>query len=99
MARKVCLVTITERSGTRHSAQVEADSLYEAAVLGVERLRRDPWTSPIGPTTPLEIEVREPAAQHVVTLAQVRRWLDGATTNPTEAVKKVKLKGVLREVR
>lgn len=61
-------------------------------MLGVQRLRGNPWTSPIGPSTPLEIEVREPGALHVVTLAQVRRWLDGATSNPNEAVKKVKLK-------
>jgi hypothetical protein len=67
-------------------------------VFGVERLRREPRTSPICPTTPLEIDVPEPAAQHVVTLAQVRRWLNRATTHPNEAVKKVKLKGVLREV-
>jgi hypothetical protein len=47
----------------------------------------------------LEIEVREPTTQHVVTLGQVQRWLDGATANPNEAAKKVKLKGMLREVR
>jgi hypothetical protein len=96
MARKICLVTLTAPGGLRHTAQVEAESLYEAAVLGVQRLRGDPWTSPIGPSTPLEIEVREPGAVHVVTLAQVQRWLDGATTNPNEAVRKVQLRGMLK---
>jgi hypothetical protein len=89
-------VTGTAPGGLPHTAQVEAESLYEAAVLGVQRLRGDPWTSPIGPSTPLEIEVREPGAFHVATLAQVQRWLDGATTNPNEEVRKVQLKGMLR---
>jgi hypothetical protein len=27
----------------RHAAEVEAESLYEAAVLGIQKLSRDPW--------------------------------------------------------
>ena len=49
----------------------------------------------IGPGTKLEIEVREPAVKHALSVEQVERWLAGATKNPTEATKKAKLKLLL----
>ena len=39
--------------------------------------------------------VRHPGTMHAVSLQQVERWLAGATTNPNEASKKVKLKMLL----
>jgi hypothetical protein len=39
--------------------------------------------------------VRHPGTTHAVSLQQVERWLAGATTNPNEASKKVKLKMLL----
>jgi hypothetical protein len=68
---------------------------YEAAVLGIRRLNEDPWLEKIGPATVLEIEVRHPGTTHAVSLQLVERWLAGATTNPNEASKKVKLKMLL----
>ena len=92
---KVCAVSFTDVRGIKHSAEVEAESLYEAAVQGIRRLNQDPWIERIGPGTKLEIEVREPCAKHVLTVEQVERWLAGATTNPTEATKKKTLKLLL----
>jgi hypothetical protein len=95
MALKQCAVSFTDVRGIRHSADVEAESLFEAAVQGIRRLNQDPWIERIGPGTKLEIDVREPAARHVLTVEQVERWLAGSTTNPTEATKKKKLKLLL----
>jgi hypothetical protein len=95
MALKLCAVSFTDIRGIRHTAEVEAESLYEAAVQGIRRLNQDPWIERIGPATKLEIEVREPAAKHSLTVEQVERWLAGATPNPTEATKKKKLKLLL----
>ncbi len=81
--------------GIRHSADVEADSLFEAVVLGVRRLNQDSWIERIGPATVLDVEVREPGTKHAISLQQVERWLAGATTNPNEASKKAKLKMML----
>ena len=81
--------------GVRHAAEVEAESLYEAAVLGVRRLNEDPWLEKIGPATILEIEVRAPGTTHTISLQQVERWLAGATKNPYESMKKAKLKMIL----
>jgi hypothetical protein len=35
-------VSFTDVRGTRRSAEVEAESLYEAAILGIRRLNQDP---------------------------------------------------------
>lgn len=95
MSLKQCAVSFTDVRGITHSAEVEAESLYEAAVQGIRRLNQDPWIERIGPGTKLEIEVREPSTKHVLSVDQVERWLAGATANPTEATKKKKLKLLL----
>lgn len=95
MGLKQCAVSFTDVRGIRHSADVEAESLYEAAVQGIRRLNQDPWIERIGPGTRLEIDVREPCVTHVLSVEQVERWLAGATKNPTEATKKAKLKLLL----
>lgn len=95
MGVKACSVSFTDIRGIRHTAEVEAESLYEAAVQGIRRLNQDPWLERIGPGTKLEIEIREPSAKHSMTVEQVQRWLAGTTKNPTEATKKAKLKLLL----
>lgn len=92
MAVRACLVSFTDTRGIRHSAEVEAESLYEAVVVAVTRFRRDPWMEQVGDATVLDVEVREPATRHSLSLKQVERWLSGATTNPHEASRKAKLK-------
>lgn len=95
MGIKVCSVSFTDVRGLRHTADVEAESLYEAAVQGIRRLNQDPWIERIGPGTVLTIEIREPSATHSVTVEQVERWLAGATKSPIEATRKAKLKLLL----
>lgn len=95
MSLKSCAVSFMDVRGIRHTAEVEAESLYEAAVQGIRRLNQDPWIERIGPGTKLEIEVREPCVKHALSVEQVERWLAGSTKNPTEATKKAKLKLLL----
>jgi hypothetical protein len=92
---RVCAVWFKDVRGIRHSIDVEADSLYEAAVLAVRRFREDPWIDSIGPATLLNIEVRAPTTEHAITLQQVERWLGASTSNPGESMKKAKLKNLL----
>jgi hypothetical protein len=95
MAARACVVSFVDGRGIRHSAEVEAESLYEAAVLGIKRLNQDPWIERVGPAAQVDIEVREPGTRHRISLQQVERWLAGATSNPTEATRKAKLKTLL----
>jgi methyltransferase (TIGR00027 family) len=62
-------------SGTTHSVDVEAETLYAAVVLAVQRFRKDIWGEAIGNGTPLEVEIREAPTKHPLTLGQVERWL------------------------
>jgi hypothetical protein len=94
---RTCAVSFLDIRGIRHVAEVQAESLYEAAILASRVFKGDPWAEDLGSSTPLEIEVREPAAKHAITLKQVERWLDGVTTSPNDMVKKSKLKMLMME--
>jgi hypothetical protein len=58
-------VSFISPSGVRHSVDVSAESVYEAAAFGPSRLRRDEWADQIAPGTPIEITVREPLSNLV----------------------------------
>lgn len=92
---RICAVSFADMRGVRHTVEVQAESLFEAAILGVRTFRGDPWIEHVGPATVLDVEVREPAAKHAITMIQVERWLEGASTSPNEGVKKAKLKDLL----
>ena len=74
---------------------VEAESLYEAAVKAIARFREDPWMEQVGTATSLDIDVRESAMKHSVTLKQVESWLASTSTSPHIASRKVRLKMML----
>lgn len=95
MPAKTCLVTVTDIRGVLHSAKVEADSLFEAAVLGLSALKKDGWAGEAGPATRLEVSIQAPLVTHVVTVQQIQRWLDGASISPNEQVRKQKLKELM----
>jgi hypothetical protein len=95
MATKTCIVSFAGPSGTRHSVEIAADTLYEAAIVGFSLLRQDGWVDPIAPGTQLEIQVRHPATTHRVSLAQLRRWVEGVAVGPEETLRKRRLKTLL----
>ena len=97
MALRTCTVSFTGPSGLRHSVEVTAESIYEAAALGVSALKNSGWADAIALGTELEVQVREPATTHRLTVQQIRRWCDGVAVRPDETLKKRRLKG--RELR
>jgi hypothetical protein len=66
---KTCTVTYSDLDGASHSVEVPADSLYEAAALGLQAFRKAPFIdlNP-GPASRLGVVVREPAVGHAVTM-------------------------------
>jgi len=66
-----------------------------AAALGVSALRKSGWADAIAPGTELEIQVREPATSHRLTVGQIQRWCDGVAVSPDETLKKRRLKQLL----
>jgi hypothetical protein len=81
--------------GIRHVAEVQAESLFEAAALALQAFRESGWVDGIGPATRLEVEVRGPVTRHVVTVGQLRRWVDGAATSPVEWLKRERLRAAV----
>jgi len=87
-----CLVSYLDTSGIRHTVEVEAESLYEAVLLGVQAFREhdcDP-----GEVRPIDVEMRK-SITHTLTLSRVQQWLDGACRSPKEKVTKERLKALL----
>ena len=96
MPPRSCTVSFTGPSGIRHSMEVTAESLYEAAALGLSLLLKEGWSEPIAPGTQLEVQVREPATIHTVSLMQIRRWCDGVAISPDDVLKRQRVKAMLR---
>jgi hypothetical protein len=94
VAVRTCVVSFLGPSGIRHSVEVEAETLYEAAVLAVTRFRQDIWGEAVTAGTTLDVEVREPSTTHSLTLQQVERWLASPGT-PHDASRKARLKLML----
>jgi hypothetical protein len=92
---RLCTVSFKAATGISHSVEVEAESLYEAAALGLARLKEDGWIEGLGPATILEIQVREPATHHSITVERLHRWIDGTTASPVETLKKAKIRKLL----
>ena len=75
--------------------ELDAESVYDAAIRGLALLRRDGWVDNVGSGTELEVEVREPATRHTVSIQQLRRWCDSIAVSPAETIRKAKLKQLL----
>ena len=95
MPAKTCRVSFKDLDGIRHSVEVQADTLYEAAVRGLKALKKSEWIETIGAGTRIDIEVMQPPVAHFLMYAQLMRWLDGGGTNPSEILKKKTLKQLL----
>lgn len=99
MPPKTCRVSYEDAQGVEHAVEVQAESLFEAAGLGLGLLRKDAWTKhEPSPLTRIFVEVREPATQHSLTLQQLKRWATSTAVSPAERLRKERLKELLREV-
>ena len=88
----LCVVSYLDTSGIRHTVEVEASGLYEAAALALRTFRQhdcDP-----GVLGKLEVEVRS-SVTHTLTVQRLQTWLNGGAKNPKEAVIKERLRELL----
>lgn len=88
-------MTLVDFRGVRHVAEVNADSLFEAAVLALQAFKASGWTDGIGPATRVEVEVRVTTTRHVVSVGQIQRWTESAAVSPAERLKRDRLKAML----
>ena len=97
MALRICTVGFKAATGIAHSVDVEAETIYEAAAMGLARLKKDGWIEGLGPGSKLEVTVRQPGSHHSLTVQQLQRWLNSVNPSPLETLKKAKLKQLLEK--
>ena len=71
VSAKTCRVSFKDVDGICHQAGVHADSLYEAAALGLKALKKSDWIDVIGPGTRIDIQVLQPLVEHFMMYAQL----------------------------
>ena len=86
-----------DSDGIRHSIEVAAESLYEAAALAVKEIRRHPWVDDVEPgaVTPLSISVKTPATTHEVSIRQLEKWTATTAKSPHEGLLKSRVRALL----
>jgi hypothetical protein len=87
-----CVVSYLDISGIRHSVEVEASSLYEAAALALHTFREHNCEP--GKMAKLDVEIRS-SVTHTLTVERLRNWLTGGAKTPREAVMKERLRALL----
>jgi len=75
--------------------ELDGDGVYDAAIRGLALLRRDGWVDNVGSATDLEVELREAATRHTVSVQQLRRWYDRHSGEPGGNYQEAKLKQLL----
>ena len=87
-----CIVSFVDPDGLRHSVEVEAESLYEAAALAIRTFRQHNCLP--GLVSKQEVEIRS-SVTHTVTRQKIQEWLDAGPRSPREFVLKERLKQLL----
>jgi hypothetical protein len=93
VAVRTCTVSFTDAEGLRHSVNVQAETLYEAAALAI-RAFREHQCGP-GPGSQLEVKERSPEVTHTVAMSKVHDWLESSAKSPRDRLVKERLKGLL----
>src|SRR5882762_4245873 len=89
-------VSFMDSENIRHSVEVTASTLYEAAVLAMAEFRRCGFTANApGPATRLMVTVKMPTTSHEVQVGKIEAWLQSAG-KPNEQGMKGRLRELLR---
>ncbi len=71
---RVCIVRLTDDHGVEHQVKVRAESVYEAALLGLKRLERVGWESDGSTIGSVIVEVWEEPTRHLVHVNKLLSW-------------------------
>jgi hypothetical protein len=95
MATKTCRVSFRRADGWFCSVEVEAESVYEAAVIALSTLTSNELSEGVAPQTPIRVQVIEPGPASIVAFADLKIWLERPTVNSSELATKRRLRAVL----
>ena len=88
----VCIVSFVDLDGVRHSVEVQADGLYEAAVLAFVSFKKHDFRP--SPNTLIDVEVKS-SITHTLAWHKVGEWLERSVRTPKEAILKERLRAML----
>lgn len=89
---RVCVVKLVDGHGVEHRVKVQAESVYEAALLGLNRLQRVGWESDGSQIGHVMVEVWEEPTQHYVDVKKLLSWLKTPGKFPPQEQRKAKLR-------
>lgn len=91
-----CVVRLKDSHDTVHEAVVHAESLYEAVLLGLNRLVNVGWESDTNETIrQVEVEIYQEPTRHIVNVPKLLNWVKQDTIRPGEQTRKEKLRKLI----
>ena len=89
-----CVITYQDIEGVKHSVEVTAESLYEAAILGMKAMKVPNWEN--APNLEIEVRERAPETRHTVWNSVLTAWLARNGKTPKEQALKAPLRELVR---
>jgi len=89
---KHCVVSFVDSGGIRHSVEVQADSMYQAAAAALEAFHEH-GCRPVS-AVELEVQVRS-AVTHNIRVGRLKQWAEAGGRCPQEAMLKRRIRAVL----
>ena len=84
-------MSFDDSQGCRHSTEVFAASVYEAAAMGVKAIRNQGVVNDEAALT-ITVEIQTTTVHHL-TWTKLQHWLNSASPNPAEQALKARLRG------
>jgi len=93
---RLCVVKLIDAVGVTHEVRVRAESIYEAALLGLNRLERVGWESDGSQVGRVTVEVWEEPTRDAVDVRKLLSWLKAPGKFQPEEQRKAKLRVLVK---
>ena len=98
MTIRKCVVKLVDDIGTTHSVKVQAESVHEAVLLGLNELSKDGWESESQETIgSVLVEVYSEPTLHEVNVSSFLRWLKKPSSDRNVEREKTALRNLLHK--
>jgi hypothetical protein len=95
MSVRSCRVTVRDLEGSEHSAEVTAESLYEAVALGLRAIRQCAWVEDIGQNFTIRVLARDTPVEHTVEFRAFHKWLERPARSPRDVTARARVREIL----
>ena len=96
MPESTCVVKIVDDHGVEHSVRVRAESVYEAAIIGLAKLEKVGWESDGKAIGWAVVEIHEEPTVHKVHVGKMLSWVKSPGRVPRDEIRKQKLRALLK---